>query len=334
MNSEQAAIMEIRNLRKWFPVKRGIFGRNRGFVKAIDDINLTIRRGDTLGLVGESGCGKSTLARVILRLIDPTDGQLIFKGKDITTIPQSGLLNFRRYMQIIFQDPYASLNPRMRVRDILAEPFVIHNLHEKGDYTRKVEELLDMVSLNRDSLGKFPHEFSGGQRQRLCIARALAVEPELLVCDECVSALDVSVQAQIINLLMRLQRQLNLTLVFISHDLRVVRHISSHVAVLYLGKIVEYASQKELFNNPEHPYSKALLSAVPLADPDVERRRIGLCGEIPSPINLPDGCSFHTRCPIMREDCKKSAPALFEVRPGHLCRCPYHEQIGGYCDKT
>lgn len=322
-------LMDIRGVKKWFPVKRGLFGRDKRFVKAVDDINLTIRKGDTLGLVGESGCGKSTLARSILRLIEPTEGEIIFQGQDLMKMSSSQLRSVRRDVQIIFQDPYASLNPRMKVRDILAEPFLIHGLCDQRTALKKASELVDMVGLNQDSMGKYPHEFSGGQRQRICIARALAVEPKLVVCDECVSALDVSIQAQIINLLMELQRKLDLTLIFISHDLRVVRHISSHVAVLYLGKIVEYAPKAELFAAPKHPYTKALLSAMPVADPDADRSRIHLEGDLPSPIDQPSGCNFHTRCPMARESCAAEAPALLELSPGHLCRCPYASQAEG-----
>lgn len=314
-------LMEARDLKKWFPVKRGLFGSTKGYVKAVDDVNLTIRRGETLGLVGESGCGKSTLARVLLRLIEPTGGEVLYCGQDITKMTPAALRAVRREIQIIFQDPYASLNPRMRVRDILSEPYLIHKICAKEEALKRAEKLLDMVGLNPDSMGKFPHEFSGGQRQRLCIARALAVEPKLIICDECVSALDVSIQAQIINLLMRLQAQLDLTLVFISHDLRVVRHISSHVAVLYLGRIVEYAEKEAIFEHPAHPYTRALLSAVPVADPDADRNRIVLEGDVPSPINQPSGCSFHTRCPVACENCGTLEPKLIEIAPGHYCRC-------------
>ncbi len=314
-------LMEVHNLKKWFPVKRGLLGFSKSYVKAVDDINLTIRSGETLGIVGESGCGKSTLARVILRLIDPTEGEVLFNGHDIASMTPKELRRARRNMQIIFQDPYASLNPRMRVRDILCEPFIIHKLATKEEAVKQAEELLSMVGLNRDSMGKFPHEFSGGQRQRLCIARALAVRPKLIVCDECVSALDVSIQAQIINLLLKLQKQLGLTLVFISHDLRVVQHISTQVAVMYLGKIVETTDKTSLFANPMHPYTKALLSAVPIADPDLVKNRIILSGDIPSPINVPAGCSFSTRCPMVCEECYKDVPLLREVEPGHFCRC-------------
>ena len=319
-------LMDIRGVKKWFPVKRGPLGSTKNYVKAVDDINLTIHQGDTLGLVGESGCGKSTLARTILRLIEPTAGEVIFQGEDLVKLSPAQLRNVRRDVQIIFQDPYASLNPRIKVKDILAEPFLIHKICGRQEALERAAKLVNMVGLNQDSLGKYPHEFSGGQRQRICIARALAVEPKLVVCDECVSALDVSIQAQIINLLMELQRKLDLTLVFISHDLRVVRHISSHVAVLYLGKIVEYAPKGELFASPQHPYPQALLSAMPIADPDAQRSRIHLEGDLPSPINQPSGCSFHTRCPMAREGCSVDAPALVEITPGHFCRCPYTGQ--------
>ena len=316
-------LMDVRGVKKWFPVKRGFFSKNQGFLKAVDDINLTVRQGDTLGLVGESGCGKSTLARTILRLIEPTEGEIVFRGMDLAQMSPSQLRNVRRDIQIIFQDPYASLNPHMKILDILAEPFLIHNLCNQREALERAIHLIDMVGLNRDSLGKFPHEFSGGQRQRICIARALSVEPKLVICDECVSALDVSIQAQIINLLMELRHKLDLTLIFISHDLRVVRHISSHVAVLYLGKIVEYAPKKELFAHPCHPYTQALLSAMPVADPNAKHYRIHLEGDLPSPINQPSGCSFRTRCPNVQGKCSLELPDLLEITPGHFCRCPY-----------
>lgn len=320
-------LLDIRNMKKWFPVKRGVFLKSTQYVKAVDDISLTIRSGETLGIVGESGCGKSTLARVILRLIEPTGGEAIFSGKDVFTLSPADLRQTKRDMQIIFQDPYASLNPRMKVHDILSEPFIIHHTTSKKDALNGASKLLDMVGLNQDSMGKYPHEFSGGQRQRLCIARALALRPKLIICDECVSALDVSIQAQIINLLIEMQKQLGLTLVFISHDLRVVQHISTHVAVMYLGKIVEYASKKELFQNPLHPYTKALLSAVPVADPGRPRQRVKLEGDIPSPINLPSGCSFSTRCPVVCTDCRKKEPALVQTGPEHFSRCLYINNI-------
>lgn len=319
-------LMEVRNLKKWFPVGRGLFNSSKSFVKAVDDINLTIRRGETLGIVGESGCGKSTLVRVIMRLIQPTEGEVIFCGKDIARMSSRELRKARRDIQMIFQDPYASLNPRMRVKDILCEPFIIHKLATKEEAYKKAGELLDMVGISRDSMDKFPHEFSGGQRQRICIARALAVNPKMIICDECVSALDVSIQAQIINLLVKLQKQLGLTLIFISHDLRVVQHISTNVAVMYLGKIVETTSVTEIFNNPVHPYTKALISAVPVTDPDAQKSRIILTGDIPSPINVPEGCSFSTRCYMAQERCHIASPALEEVRKGHFCRCMLVQQ--------
>lgn len=320
-NNKEEVLMEVRNLKKWFPVNRSLFNKNKSYVRAVDDINLTVRSGETLGIVGESGCGKSTLARVVMRLIAPTEGEIIFAGKEITKISPGKLVKTRRDMQMIFQDPYASLNPRMRVRDILCEPFIIHKVAKKGEALKKAEELLDMVGLSRDSMDKFPHEFSGGQRQRICIARALAVKPRLIICDECVSALDVSIQAQIINLLVRLQKQLGLTLIFISHDLRVVQHISTSVAVMYLGKIVENAPVAEIFGNPSHPYTKALISAVPVTDSDEKRNRIILAGDIPSPINIPSGCSFSTRCYMAQGECHVDSPVLREVAEGHFCRC-------------
>ena len=291
-------------------------------MKAVDDVSLTVRAGETLGVVGESGCGKSTLARVMLRLIEPTGGEVLFEGKNMTTANKAELRRMRRDIQIIFQDPYASLNPRQRVGDMLTEPLTIHGLARGEAAKRRVLELLELVGLPADSVRKFPHEFSGGQRQRLCIARALAVDPKLIVCDECVSALDVSIQAQIINLLMKLQRQLGIALVFVSHDLRVVRHISTNVAVMYLGRVVEYAPTEELFSNPAHPYTRALLSAVPLPDPDAQAQRIVLKGELPSPIAVPSGCPFHTRCYAVQERCASEVPQERDVSGcGHLCRC-------------
>lgn len=325
MNAEvtynDQVLMEVRNLKKWFSVGSGLFNRGKSFVKAVDDINLTINYGETLGIVGESGCGKSTLARTIMRLISPTDGEVVFEGKDIARMSPRDLRKARRDIQMVFQDPYASLNPRMRVKDILCEPFIIHSIATKDGAMKKAEELLDMVGLSKESMNKFPHEFSGGQRQRICIARALAVNPKLIICDECVSALDVSIQAQIINLLVKLQKQLGLTMIFISHDLRVVQHISTKVAVMYLGKIVELASKTDIFENPVHPYTKALISAVPLADPDAKKNRIILKGDIPSPINVPSGCSFSTRCSMAQEKCHIDSPELKEISEGHFCRC-------------
>ena len=320
--SEHPVLLEARHVKEWFPVRGGLLGRNTRYVKAVDDVSLTVRAGETLGVVGESGCGKSTLARVMLRLIEPTGGEVLFEGKNMTTANKAELRRMRRDIQIIFQDPYASLNPRQRVGDMLTEPLTIHGLARGEAAKRRVLELLELVGLPADSVRKFPHEFSGGQRQRLCIARALAVDPKLIVCDECVSALDVSIQAQIINLLMKLQRQLGIALVFVSHDLRVVRHISTNVAVMYLGRVVEYAPTEELFSNPAHPYTRALLSAVPLPDPDAQAQRIVLKGELPSPIAVPSGCPFHTRCYAVQERCSSEVPQERDVSGcGHLCRC-------------
>ncbi len=320
--SEHPVLLEARHVKEWFPVRGGLLGRNTRYVKAVDDVSLTVRAGETLGVVGESGCGKSTLARVMLRLIEPTGGEVLFEGKNMTTANKAELRRMRRDIQIIFQDPYASLDPRQRVGDMLTEPLTIHGLARGEAAKRRVLELLELVGLPADSVRKFPHEFSGGQRQRLCIARALAVNPKLIVCDECVSALDVSIQAQIINLLMKLQRQLGIALVFVSHDLRVVRHISTNVAVMYLGRVVEYAPTEELFSNPAHPYTRALLSAVPLPDPDAQAQRIVLKGELPSPIAVPSGCPFHTRCYAVQERCASEVPQERDVSGcGHLCRC-------------
>ena len=320
--SEHPVLLEARHVKEWFPVRGGLLGRNTRYVKAVDDVSLTVRAGETLGVVGESGCGKSTLARVMLRLIEPTGGEVLFEGKNMTTANKAELRRMRRDIQIIFQDPYASLDPRQRVDDMLTEPLTIHGLAKGEAAKRRVLELLELVGLPADSVRKFPHEFSGGQRQRLCIARALAVNPKLIVCDECVSALDVSIQAQIINLLMKLQRQLGIALVFVSHDLRVVRHISTNVAVMYLGRVVEYAPTEELFSNPAHPYTRALLSAVPLPDPDAQAQRIVLKGELPSPIAVPSGCPFHTRCYAVQERCASEVPQERDVSGcGHLCRC-------------
>lgn len=320
--AEHEVLLETRNVKEWFPVRQGMLKRATRYVKAVDDVSLTVRAGETLGIVGESGCGKSTLARVMLRLIEPTGGEVVFQGKNMTHASKQELRAMRRDIQIIFQDPYASLNPRQRVGSMLTEPYQIHGIASGEEARKKAEELLELVGLPRESMRKFPHEFSGGQRQRLCIARALAVNPKLIVCDECVSALDVSIQAQIINLLMKLQRQLGIALVFVSHDLRVVRHISTNVAVMYLGRVVEYASKEELFANPVHPYTQALLSAVPLPDPDAQAQRIVLQGELPSPIAVPSGCPFHTRCFAAQEVCKSQVPESVDINGrGHLCSC-------------
>lgn len=325
METNHEVLMEVKHLRKWFPVA-GSFGKEKKYVKAVEDVNLVIRKGETLGIVGESGCGKSTFARLILRLIEPTEGQVLFKNQDLTSLSEEEMRRTRRNMQMVFQDPYASLNPRMKVGNILSEPYLIHGICSDKEAKAKAASLLELVGLGADSLKKYPHEFSGGQRQRICIARALAVNPDMIVCDECVSALDVSIQAQIINLLVKLQKELGIALVFISHDLRIVQHISTNVAVMYLGQVVEAGPKKELFANPTHPYTKALLSAVPVAKPGAEKNRIVLHGELPSPINRPAGCSFCTRCGLAGEECGTVAPDRYLVGPEHYCRCT---KVGG-----
>lgn len=317
-------LFEAEHVKKWFPVKGSLLGRSRESVKAVDDVSLQVRRGETLGIVGESGCGKSTLIRVMMRLLNPTAGRLFFEGEDITHVSGEKMQSLRRSMQIVFQDPYASLDPRQRVGDMLGEPLAVHHLVSgRAEAEAEKKKLLRMVGLPEDALSKFPHEFSGGQRQRLCIARALAVRPKLLMCDECVSALDVSIQAQIVNLLMKLQREMDLTIVFVSHDLRVVRHMAAHVAVMYLGKVVEYADNDSLFRHPAHPYTESLLSAVPSADPDAVKKPIVLKGDIPSPIHVPEGCSFHTRCWMARKECSSITCSLEPCGEGHCSACPF-----------
>jgi len=324
-------LVTVRGLRKYFPITAGLLQRHVGDVKAVDDIDFDIRRGETLGLVGESGSGKTTAGRVILRLADPTAGTIDFAGRDISTLSRAELRPLRKEMQIIFQDPYASLNPRMTVGDIVREPLTIHHLASGADADRRVQELLAMVGLQPYHANRYPHEFSGGQRQRIGIARALAVKPKFIVADEPVSALDVSIQAQVINLLQDLQKQLDLTYLFIAHDLSVVRHISTRVAVMYVGKIIELADRDRLYANPLHPYTQALLSAIPIPDPSVERRRkrIILTGDIPSPVNPPSGCRFHTRCPIAFERCSVELPAFKEYETGHATACHWVEEHGG-----
>jgi oligopeptide transport system ATP-binding protein len=316
-----APLLEIRDLKKHFPITRGIISRTVGHVKAVDGVSLTIREGETLGLVGESGCGKTTAGRSILRLIEPTEGSVLFDGTDVLALGRRELRSLRRQMQIIFQDPYSSLNPRMTVGNMLTEALRIHKLRRGPEIRSRVSELLEIVGLQPDHALRYPHEFSGGQRQRIGIARALAVDPRFIVADEPVSALDVSIQAQIINLLQDLQARLGLTYLFVAHDLSVVRHISNRVAVMYLGRIAEIADSATLYADPRHPYTRALLSAVPVPDPRVERSRTVLEGDVPSPANVPSGCPFHPRCPEREPACSRIVPKLLEVEAGHEVAC-------------
>jgi len=322
--TEEGALVQVRGLKMHFPITQGIvIQRQVGAVKAVDGLNFDIVRGETLGLVGESGCGKTTTGRAILQLYRPTAGTVVFKGEELTKLKGEKLRRMRRQMQMIFQDPYASLNPRMTVGDIIGEPLQVHDILKGRARRDRVQELLKVVGLNPYFVTRYPHEFSGGQRQRIGVARALAVQPEFIVCDEPISALDVSIQAQIINLLEDLQAKFNLTYLFIAHDLSVVRHISDRIAVMYLGKIVELTGRKELYENPLHPYTRALLSAVPIPDPVVEeqRRRMVLEGDVPSPAHPPAGCNFHTRCPLAMERCGQEEPEFRDVGGGHWVAC-------------
>ena len=325
-------LLEVKNLKMHFPVSSGFLSRKpTGYVKAVDDVSFTVKRGETLGLVGESGCGKTTTGRCILQLYKPTDGQVIFDGQDLTRLNTKNMRAMRREMQVIFQDPYSSLNPRMTAGNIIGEPLIVHGLVSgKDDYREKVSELLTNVGLNPYMADRFPHEFSGGQRQRIGVARALSVSPKFIVADEPVSALDVSIQAQIINLLEDLQEQFNLTYLFIAHDLSVVRHISDRVGVMYLGHMVELAERNEIYRNPIHPYTRALLSAVPIPDPvlDAQRERVLLTGEVPSPLHPPSGCVFHPRCPDANDTCSQVMPNLREVEPEHHSACILSDGYG------
>ncbi|MBW4091600.1 MAG: ABC transporter ATP-binding protein [Proteobacteria bacterium] len=318
-------LLEVTNLRKHFPLHGGVLGRTTGYVYAVDGVSFDIARGETLSLVGESGCGKSTVGRAILRLVAPTSGEVLLDGERIDNLPNAQLRRLRQRMQVVFQDPFSSLSPRMKVRDILAEPLRNFDLARGAALEARLVALLDKVRLPRDALDRFPHEFSGGQRQRICIARALAPEPDLIVCDEAVSALDVSVKAQIVNLLADLQDELGLTLLFISHDLAIVEHLTHRVAVMYLGKLVEIADRRTLFTAPRHPYTRALLSAVPVPDPTAPRNRMILTGDVPSPIRPPSGCRFHTRCPFVFDRCRTEEPLLRPGAPGQLAACHLEE---------
>ena len=321
MTADNQILIEVRNLTKHFPIGAGLFGAGGDFVRAVDGVSLTIRRGETFGLVGESGCGKTTTGRCILRLIEPTSGEVRFQGQDLLTVGSDDLRRLRRDMQIIFQDPYSSLNPRMTVGQIVEEPLTIHRIAERGERRARVGELLKLVGLEPEHSGRYPHEFSGGQRQRIGIARALALNPKFIVCDEPVSALDVSVQAQVVNLLQDLQEQLGLTYLFISHGLSVVEHISNRVGIMYLGKLVEVATSEEIFHNPLHPYTLALLSAIPVPDPDQRRERVHLSADLPTAIAAPSGCRFRTRCPIAEPRCAEEEPQLLEASRDHSVAC-------------
>ena len=324
MTEQNSLIVEVKNLKKYFPITRGvIFQRHIGDIKAVDDVNFVIHKGETLGLVGESGSGKTTIGRTLLRLHEPTEGEILFEGKDLIGLELKELRALRRKMQMIFQDPYASLNPRMTIGSIIGEPLEVHDDLKGEAKNNRVQELLELVGINPSLINRYPHEFSGGQRQRIGIARALALNPDLIVCDEPIASLDVSIQSQVVNLLKDLQEEFNLTYLFIAHDLSMVRHISDRMAVMYLGKFMELASGIEISANPLHPYTQALMSAVPVPDPEIEeeRHRIILEGDIPSPANPPEGCNFNTRCPVAKDICFRSEPEFREVASGHYAAC-------------
>jgi len=316
------SLLQVKNLVKYFPIKKGVFKRTVGWIKAVDDVSFEVYEGETLGLVGESGCGKTTTALTVLRLEEPTKGQVIFNNKDIIKLKKRDMRKERKDMQIIFQDPYSSLNPRIKIKDIIAEGMLTHNILKNAkDRYKRVGELLERVGISAEYMDRFPHEFSGGQRQRIGIARALALEPKIIMCDEAVSALDVSIRSQIINLLKDLQKEFNLTYLFIAHDLSVIKYISDRVVVMYLGKVVEIADKKELFADTMHPYTQALISAVPVPNPDYKKEQIILKGDVPSPANPPKGCRFHPRCFKIMEICSEIEPKLKEIKAGHFCAC-------------
>ncbi|NLL70531.1 MAG: dipeptide ABC transporter ATP-binding protein [Epulopiscium sp.] len=321
---ENKPLLEVKNLKKYFPIYQGLARRKVGDVKAVDDVSFVLREGETLGLVGESGCGKSTTGRTILRLLNPTDGEVYYKGKDVFNASKKEMLALRQEMQIIFQDPYSSLNPRMSVGATVGEALIQHKMYKKGkELDDRIREILELCGLADYHINRYPHEFSGGQRQRIGIARALALQPSFVVADEPVSALDVSIQSQIINLLMELQEKMKLSYLFISHDLSVVKHISNRVGVMYLGSLVELSNKKDLYENPKHPYTQALLSAIPVPDPTVKRERILLQGDIPSPANPPKGCKFHTRCPYAKDICKQQVPEFRKLGDDHFVACHF-----------
>ena len=329
MSENTNILLETKDLSKYFTAKKGLLNRQPSQVKAVDHVSLTVNKGETLGLVGESGCGKSTLGRTILRLIPATEGQVLYNGEDILTYDKKKMWEMRRKLQIIFQDPYSSLNPRMTVYDLISAPLEVYKIGTKAERREMVEEILQEVGLDKQYLNRFPHEFSGGQRQRIGIARALILNPEFVVCDEAVSALDVSVRAQVLNLMKNMQQKKNLTYLFISHDLSVVRHISDRIAVMYLGSVAEIAQKAQLYSNPMHPYTKALLSAIPLPDVKKKRQRIILEGDVPSAYNPPSGCKFHTRCPYATDRCKQEIPVLRQMEKGHQVACHRAEELAG-----
>ena len=327
--TETKPLLSVRHLSKKFPVGKDFFGRANKFVHAVNDVSFDIMPGETFSLVGESGCGKSTTSRLINHLIKPNEGEILFEGKDVAKLSEKEVRPLRAEMQMVFQDPYGSLNPRMKVQDIISEPLLVHTKMSKGERLKKAQELLEVVGLSATHGERYPHEFSGGQRQRIGIARALSLEPKLIVCDEPISALDVSIQAQVVNLLKRLQQQMGLSYLFITHDLSMVRQISNRIAVMYLGSLVEIADSEDIYIKNRHPYTKALLSAIPIADPTIERerKRILLQGDVPSPVNLPQGCNFCNRCPYATQLCKERKPQLREIEPGHFTACHRAEEM-------